>query len=69
MAKILVRNENNMTNQIVCWLLVSTSLLLLVAIGKLDLLVIVLPMSLLLTLAIAWSGRQENRLTPGAKKR
>jgi hypothetical protein len=68
MAKILVRTENNMTNQIVCGLLVLTSLFLLVIIGRLDLLLIVLPLSLLLTLAIAWSGRRENRLTRGGKK-
>ena len=57
-----------MINHIMSGLLVFASLLLLVAIGKLGLLVIVLPVSLLLTLATVWSGRRENRLTPGRKK-
>ena len=47
-----------MTNQIIPTLLVLTSILLLLAVGKLDLLFIVLPASLLLTL----------RSIPAAKK-
>jgi hypothetical protein len=51
-----------------CWTLVFGALLLLGILGKLDLLVILLPLSLALAFVIAASGRRHNRLTPGIKK-
>jgi len=51
-----------------CGLLVLSALLLLVALGRMDLLIILLPLSLLFALAIGCSGRRHNQLTPGVKK-
>ncbi len=51
-----------------CWTLVFGAFLLLGILGKLDLLVILLPLSLVLAFVIAASTRRHNRLTPGIKK-
>jgi hypothetical protein len=50
------------------WTLVFGAFLLLGILGKLDLLVILLPLSLVLAFVIAGSGRRQNHLTPGIKK-
>jgi hypothetical protein len=51
-----------------CWTLVFGTFSLLGILGKLDLLVILLPLSLVLAFVIACSGRRQNHLTPGIKK-
>jgi hypothetical protein len=51
-----------------CWTLVFGTFLLLGIFGKLDLLLILLPLSLVLAFVIAGSCRATNRLTPGIKK-
>jgi len=51
-----------------CWTMVFGTLLLLGVFGKLDLLVILLPLSLVLAFVIAGAGRRQNHLTPGVKK-
>jgi hypothetical protein len=51
-----------------CWTLVFGTSLLLGILGKLDLLVILLPLSLVLAFVIAGLGRRQNHPTPGAKK-
>jgi hypothetical protein len=50
------------------WLLVIGSIFLLLAMGKLDLLVLLLPLSLLLGCALLWLGRTKSGLTSGIKK-
>jgi len=51
-----------------CWLLVMSALLLLIALGRIDLLIILLPLSLLFALVFGCTGRRQNQLTPGVKK-
>jgi hypothetical protein len=51
-----------------CWTLVFGTFLLLGILGKLDLLVVLLPLSLALAFVIAASGRRQNHLTTGTKK-
>lgn len=51
-----------------CWTLIFGTFLLLGIFGKLDLLVVLLPLSLLLAFVIAGSCRRQNRLTPGIKR-
>jgi hypothetical protein len=51
-----------------CWTLVLGGFLFLAALGKLDLLVILLPLSLLLAFAIGCLGLRHNHLTSGVKK-
>jgi hypothetical protein len=55
-------------NQCASWVLVLGAIALLVTVGRLDLLVILLPLSLLLAFGIGCSGHEETRLTNGAKK-
>jgi hypothetical protein len=55
-------------NQRAGWTLALGALLLLATLGKLDLLVILLPLSLLLACGIARSGHDKTRLTGGLKK-
>jgi hypothetical protein len=55
-------------NQCVGWILVLGSIVLLVTQGKLDLLVILLPLALLLALGIGCSGHHDAGLTSGVKK-
>jgi len=55
-------------NQCVGWTLVLGAILLLVSLGKLDLLVVLLPLSLLLAYAIGCSGHSKTKLTDGIKK-
>jgi hypothetical protein len=55
-------------NQIAGWILVLAAIVLLVTLGKLDLLVILLPLSLLLAYGIGRSGQDKTRLTSGIKK-
>jgi hypothetical protein len=50
------------------WTLVLGTILLLVTLGSLDLLVILVPLSLLLAYAIGFSGRHKSRLTSAIKK-
>ena len=50
------------------WILVLGAILLLVTLGKLDLLVLLLPLSLLLAYGIGCSGHDKTRLTDGIKK-
>jgi hypothetical protein len=50
------------------WTLFLGAILLLVTFGKLDLLVILLPLSLLVACGIACSGHHKTRLTGGLKK-
>lgn len=51
-----------------CWTLVFGTFLLLGILGKLDLLVILLPLSLALAFVVVGLGRRQNHLTPGIKK-
>jgi hypothetical protein len=61
--------ENNMNvNQCAGWILVLGAILLLVTSGTLDLLVILLPLSLLLAFGIGCSGHDKTRLTGDLKK-
>lgn len=55
-------------NQCVGWILVLGAIALLVTSGRLDLLVILLPLSLLLAFGIGCYGQSETRLTDGIKK-
>jgi len=55
-------------NQCAGWILVLGSIVLLVTQGKLDLLVILLPLALLLALGIGCSGHPDAGLTSGVKK-
>jgi hypothetical protein len=55
-------------NQCAGWILVLGAILLLVTVGKLDLLMVLLPLSLLLAYGIGCSGRKETRLTGSIKK-
>lgn len=55
-------------NQCAGWLLVLGTILLLVTVGRLDLLVILIPLSLLLAFGISCSGHSECRLTDAIKK-
>ena len=55
-------------NQFAGWTLVLGAILLLVTLGKLDLLVILLPLSLLLAYGIGCSGHDKTRLTGDIKK-
>jgi hypothetical protein len=55
-------------NQGAAWTLVLGAILLLFTFGKLDLLVILLPLSLLLAYAIGCYGRDKTRLTDSIKK-
>lgn len=50
------------------WTLILGSLLLLVTLGKLDLLVVLLPISLLLGYGLLWLGGSKTGLTSGIKK-
>jgi hypothetical protein len=50
------------------WILVLGSILLLITLGKVDLLVILLPLALLLAFAIGCSGHNRNGLTGNIKK-
>jgi len=51
-----------------CWTLIFGTFLLLGILGELDLLVILLPLSLVLALVIAGSCRRQDHLTPGIKR-
>ena len=51
------------------WTLIIASLFLLMAMGKLDLLFILVPLSLLLGYGLLWLGGTKTRLTNGIKKR
>jgi len=55
-------------NQCAGWAMVLGAILLLVTLGKLDLLVVLLPLSLLLAYGIGCSGHDKTRLTGGLKK-
>jgi len=55
-------------NQCVGWTLVLGTILLLVTLGKFDLLLILLPLSLLLAYAIGCCGHAGTKLTDGIKK-
>jgi hypothetical protein len=55
-------------NQGAAWTLVLGAILLLFTFGRLDLLVILLPLSLVLAYAIGCFGRDKSRLTDGVKK-
>jgi hypothetical protein len=55
-------------NRYIGWTMVLGTIFLLVTLGKLDLLVILLPLSLVLALGIGRSGPDKNRLTGGLKK-
>jgi hypothetical protein len=55
-------------NQDAGWTLVLGAILLLVTLGKLDLLVILLPVSLLLAYAIGCAGHDKTRLTRDIKR-
>jgi len=51
------------------WLLVLLAVLLLVFQGRIGLLVVVLPISLLLACAMAWPGYHHSKLTRNPEKR
>ncbi|MGA8490920.1 MAG: hypothetical protein WB711_10880 [Terriglobales bacterium] len=55
-------------NQCAGWILVLGSILLLITLGRVDLLVILIPLSLLLAFAIGCSGHHETGLTRDIKK-
>ncbi len=55
-------------NRCAGWILVLGAILLLVTSGTLDLLVILLPLSLLLAFGIGCSGHDKTRLTGDLKK-
>jgi hypothetical protein len=55
-------------NRCGAWILVLGAILLLVTLGKLDLLVILFPLSILLAYGIFCSGHTRPRLTDGLKK-
>jgi len=52
-----------------CWTLIFGAFLLLGILGKLDLLVILVPLSVILAFMLACPSQRENPLTPEAKKR
>jgi len=56
-------------HQCIGWAMVLGTTLLLGILGKLDLLVILLPLSLLLAYGLGHSGPDKSRLTGGLKKR
>lgn len=65
----LLEKETYMNiRQCVGWILVLGAILLLVTLGKLDLLVLLLPLSLLLAYGIGCSGHDKTRLTDSIKK-
>jgi hypothetical protein len=55
-------------NQCAGWILVVGAIFLLVTFGTLDLLVVLIPLSLLLAYGVGWSGHSKTRLTDGLKK-
>jgi hypothetical protein len=55
-------------NQGVGWALVLGAILLLITLGRVDLLVILIPLSLLLAFVIGCSGHHETGLTGDIKK-
>jgi hypothetical protein len=55
-------------NQWAGWILIVGAIALLFTLGELDLLVILLPLSLLLAYGIGCSARDKTRLTDGLKK-
>ena len=55
-------------NQCAGWILVLGTILLLITLGELDLLVILLPLSLLLAYGIGCSRHDKTGLTGGLKK-
>ena len=55
-------------NQCVGWALVLCAVLLLVTQGRIDLLVILIPLSLLLAFGLGCSGQHETGLTGDGKK-
>jgi hypothetical protein len=55
-------------NQYAGWTLVLGTILLLVTVGRVDLLLILLPLSLLLAFVIGCSGRHKTGLTSDIKK-
>jgi hypothetical protein len=58
----------NIDSKAAAWTLIGVSLLLLVAMGKLDLLVVLVPVSLLLGYGLLWLGRNKTGLTRVIKK-
>lgn len=52
----------------VSWTLIIASLLLLIRTGKLDLLALLIPVSLLLGYGLLWLGGNKTGLTKGTKK-
>jgi hypothetical protein len=61
--------DTNMNiNQCVGWAMVLAAILLLVSQGKFELLLILLPLSLLLAYGLGCSGHDKTRLTDGLKK-
>jgi hypothetical protein len=68
-ARTCTGRKNNMTiNLYAGWTLFLAAILLLVSLGKLDLLLILLPLSLLLAFATGCSGHDKTRLTGPLKK-
>jgi hypothetical protein len=57
--------ENSMN---IGWIMVLGSILLLITLGKIDLLVILFPLALLLAFVIGCSGHDRNGLTSDIKK-
>jgi hypothetical protein len=53
----------------VIWMLVGLAILLLMFQGRIGLLTVVLPISLLLACAMMWSGNHHNQLTHDPEKR
>jgi NhaP-type Na+/H+ or K+/H+ antiporter len=53
----------------VIWILVGLAILLLMFHGRIGLLAVVLPISLLLACAMMWSGNHNDRLTRDPEKR
>jgi hypothetical protein len=67
-ARSFARRNSMNINQCAGWALVIGAILLLVTVGRLDLLVILLPLSLLLAYGIGRSGHDKTRLTGDIKK-
>jgi hypothetical protein len=68
-ARACTAKESHLNiNQCVGWAMVLGTMLLLLSLGKLDLLVILLPLSLLLGYGIRYFGRNKTRLTGSLKK-
>ncbi|HEX4425580.1 MAG TPA: hypothetical protein VH079_09275 [Terriglobales bacterium] len=57
------------TNRKTAWTLIIGTLFLLMAMGKLDLLFVLVPLSLLLGYGLLWLGGTKTRLTNATKKR